>query len=279
MSFEQAVFEAFVDAYAADTGPGGLVELLNPGGFGRQDGDAAADSYPTADFNLINSQKITNHDGSVVTCPVQITVVCKRDNAFGVGDTPEHAGLVDNILDRMETVFDGVALSQSAYGLSRVIKINEGRGEANPEVIRRYIVYRVTGVLGGSRILNGRDADFTASSWLGDWQLVSWSIAPNVQLNRRIGWNSCSSDYVAGDKTARFQIIILTTASKPTLPTVGERVANVVFTTASGTTYTNDLIVGGYQTLFSRERGGDRDQQIIVYGAVVPSTSGASGVL
>jgi hypothetical protein len=143
MSFEQAVFKAFLDAYKADTGAGGLFPLLNPGGMDRQDGSAEQDTTPRAEFNFINHQPITTLGKVAERGAVQITVICKRDNAFGLTDNPEAIGLIDQITNRIKFLYDGALLSSSTYHLSRIVRINQGRGEANPDVVRRYFVYRV----------------------------------------------------------------------------------------------------------------------------------------
>jgi hypothetical protein len=129
-----------------------------------------------------------------------------------------------------------------------------------------------------SRLLNGADASLANASWIGNWRVVLWQLSLQAQFNEATAWNSCTADPSVGTKTGRFQIVLILTAAKGTLPTIGERITNAVFTTLAGTTYTNDLRVQGFN--YSINKGpGDDEQRVLVYGVVLPPTSGSGSAL
>lgn len=121
MSFEQAHFKAMLALAQADTGAGGLFESGGAnrlyGGFVRSDQQPPPETHnlPRVEVTFLPAVRNDSADGRGESVVVRMAVKIRRDNAFGTGDTPENAGVVDGIMDRLEAVYHGASLSATGW--------------------------------------------------------------------------------------------------------------------------------------------------------------------
>lgn len=130
MAFDQALFKAFKDKFAADST---LVGLVNPGSFDRIENRRTHEPELRIDFEMVGPRDYsyanpTGSSGQLGQIKVSLAVVrlhvwAQDSTAFGTGDTNEAAGLIDSITDRLRTVYDNVALTVAGF---RTVKMGLG---------------------------------------------------------------------------------------------------------------------------------------------------------
>jgi hypothetical protein len=149
MAVEQAVFKALRDKAVADTGSGGLWEsggansLLHGGGFRLDGSEMRTRDLPRID---VSPPPLLRQDASgldVWDGLWRMRVLVRKDRAFGTGDTPEAAGVLSGILDRVNAVYDKATVSVSGYtpstlSIGRIIP-----GPGDDETVVRVVEFQI----------------------------------------------------------------------------------------------------------------------------------------
>lgn len=118
---DQALFSSLYTTFAADTGGTGLATLCGPGGFRRAGDDFRTAAVPRIevsfapmpDLGLASADKVLS---------VQVTLVAVADggNALGTGNTPHAQGTIDQITDRMISLYENTRPTVTGWEPSKI---------------------------------------------------------------------------------------------------------------------------------------------------------------
>lgn len=147
MSFEQSTFKAFKDLFAADST---LVGLVKPGTFVHAEELPRLRTVPRIEFSMASQAADDSSGQRNDTAIVRLGVFVKRDLAHGAGATPEVAGQLEGIIDRMETVYNGsasagVSLSASGWTFGKTGRARILSGPSTEDVVHRVMEFIVAG--------------------------------------------------------------------------------------------------------------------------------------
>ena len=144
MTAEQAIFASMKTLATGDTGVGGLYESGGAayihGGVFLADERPQLRSLPRLMFSFSGPDRWDGDSTEIANIMCRIIVECDRNTAFGTGDTPEAAGTLSTICDRVKTVYDGQPLTVTGW---TVADMHIARGPytapSDEAVVRRVI--------------------------------------------------------------------------------------------------------------------------------------------
>lgn len=151
MSAEQAIFKGLYDKAVLDTGTGGLFEISGStpganyltGGF-RLEGDSTRErSEPRIEVIPPDQDRMDASGLDVWDGLWRIRAIVKRDRAYGTGDTPEAAGVLSGIMDRIEAVFDKATITVSGYTPCTLSIVGVRRGPETAHMTARTVEFRI----------------------------------------------------------------------------------------------------------------------------------------
>lgn len=144
---EQAVFYGLKEAAVADTGSGGLFESSGSayltGGFRLEGESERTRAYPRIDVQPVYHGRMDASDVDIWSGLWRMRVMVQRDRAFGTGDTPEAAGQLSAVMDRVEAVFDKVSVDVPGYDASTLSISRSFRGPETPDVVSRIVEFNI----------------------------------------------------------------------------------------------------------------------------------------
>ena len=149
---EQALFKGLKDLFAADTGSGlAGSSMCAPGGFVRTETVAqSAANTPRIECQIeaFSDIGLAREDASTFArcgrVSAILTAVCDRGTAHGTGDTPEAAGVIDNIVNRMWTVYENVRPTVSGWEPSKIDMTVVASPPSRDNLLRRSVRLSLT---------------------------------------------------------------------------------------------------------------------------------------
>jgi len=147
MGVEQAVFKGLLTAAKADTGGSGLYGETSAnrlyGGFKLQGEDMRTHDLPRIEVAPPINSRMDASGQDIWTGLWRMRVMVQRDRAFGTGDTPENAGVLSGIMDRVNAVFDKATITLGS-GTASTLSINRViPGPENENTVVRIIEFTI----------------------------------------------------------------------------------------------------------------------------------------
>lgn len=153
MTAEQEIFRAFKDLALADTTSGGLFETGGAnrlsGGFYLADERPQNRALPRIVMYVAATDRYDGDATELQEMVWRLIVEVDRNKAFGTGSTPEAAGQLANICDRVKTLYDGKDLSTatnwgSAWSAAPIY-ISRGpyTAPSDDKVVRRVFEFKI----------------------------------------------------------------------------------------------------------------------------------------
>jgi hypothetical protein len=149
VSFEQKTFRAFKAKFTADST---LVALVLPGAMIHAEELQRTRTLPRIEFSMTGQQATDASGTRMDSAVVRLGVFVKRDLAHGSGSTPEVAGQLEGIIDRIETTFNGsnaagatITDSTAEWTFATIGRARILHGPSSDDVVHRVIEVLVHG--------------------------------------------------------------------------------------------------------------------------------------
>ena len=270
MSVEQELFTGLVALYDAD-GAGTPLPELTGGVFIRGDGSGRDLGLPRLEFS--SRVEPVGRAGTINEHNVRFTIaaVCPRDNAFGMGDSPDGVGLVDAILFRVDAVFSGKRITTGSWQFGSISPAvyQTGSPRAEGELVRE-AVFTTIAREGGYPLLN-YDAVLTISGM----QVYSWRPVRNAQELDVTRWNDPGYIRTAeGQRSVTYALEVSLDSGYSTIPDVGETLAGTFTPTGSSGLVTDLIIRSVVWDVDKRQLG--QNQRLTLFCSSNDFDSGAS---
>lgn len=113
-SLDLETYAAFETLYDANT----TLEGLTLGGFVRHDYRDGNIHNNRIEYRMVADNDVSGSGVTIRRCTAHLTMIVTREHAFGLGDTPEASGEMEQIERQMESTFAGVIPSGTEWGFS-----------------------------------------------------------------------------------------------------------------------------------------------------------------
>lgn len=206
--------------------------------------------------------------GRVFTGVLELRIDVNRTDAFGTGDTPEHAGPLHTLEDAVDALIDGAVPSLTGHTARALRRRRTRDGAGSTDVAARTLVYEYQVFEGfGGVPLGGDEGTMVITGY--DGEVERWEINERKPINDdSTAREDEFTKYKLGDKTASMTIWFIPEETDIMFPALGDTGVSIAI--HDGASFTDTIKI--YQRQWGQSLG-DPQARAVVMQAVIDDDS------